>query len=493
MHITRRVSAPPASTTGLGPRRRMLVLAICCMSLFIVGLDNTIVNIALPAIRRDLNASVSGLQWIIDAYTVVLASLLMLAGSTGDRVGRRRTFQTGLVLFTLGSLMCSLAPTLGWLIAARALQAVGGSMLNPVAMSIITNTFTEPRERARAIGVWGGVVGVSMALGPLVGGSLVDSVGWQAIFWINIPVGVAAFVLCALFVPESRAPRPRRVDPIGQVLVIVALATLTYAFIEAPEAGWSSPRTLGCFAVAALALACLVPYELRRAEPLIDLRFFRSAPFAGATVIAVCAFAALGGFLFVNTLYLQDVLGLSALHAGLYTVPMAALTVVCAPLSGRIVANAGTRVPLVLAGATMAASGLIMTGLAADTPTWRLMAAYVLFGLGFGMVNAPITNTAVSGMPRAQAGVAAAVASTSRQIGQSLGVAVIGSLVTSAVSGSFATGFPAASRVGWWIIVGCGAAVVLLGILTTTGWAHGSAARTAERLAHAPDRTADTP
>ncbi|MEV4475631.1 MFS transporter [Nonomuraea salmonea] len=489
MPITDRSTSAAAAPPALGRRRRMLVLAICCMSLFIVGLDNTIVNIALPSIRRDLNASVSGLQWIIDAYTVVLASLLMLSGSTGDRIGRRRTFQTGLTLFTLGSLMCSLAPSLGWLIGARALQAVGGSMLNPVAMSIITNTFTEPRERARAIGVWGGVSGVSMALGPLVGGALVGAVGWQSIFWINIPVGVAAFVLCALFVPESRAPRPRRVDPVGQVLVIVALATLTFGLIEAPAAGWGSPRTLACFAVAALALAGLIRYELRTEEPLIELRFFRSVPFAGATVTAVCGFAALGGFLFVNTLYLQDVLGLSALHAGLYTLPMAGLTVLCSPLAGRIVANAGTRVPLLLAGASIGASGLIMTGLATDTPIWRLMAAYVLFGLGFGMLNAPITNTAVSGMPRERAGVAAAVTSTSRQIGQTLGVAVIGALVTSAVAGPFATGFPAASHVGYWIVTGCGVAIVLLAILTTTGWARRSAARTAERLAHPQETT----
>ncbi|MFG2071880.1 MFS transporter [Nonomuraea maritima] len=489
MSITDRSASAAVAPAGLSPRRRMLILAICCMSLFIVGLDNTIVNIALPAIRRDLNASVSGLQWIIDAYTVVLAGLLMLSGSTGDRIGRRRTFQTGLMLFTLGSLMCSLAPSLGWLIAARALQAVGGSMLNPVAMSIITNTFTEPRERARAIGVWGGVSGVSMALGPLVGGALVGAVGWQSIFWINIPVGVAAFVLCARFVPESRAPRPRRVDPVGQVLVIVLLTTLTFGLIEAPGAGWGSPRTLACFAVAALALAGLIRYELRTDEPLIELRFFRSVPFAGATVAAVCGFAALGGFLFVNTLYLQDVLGLSALHAGLYTLPMAVLTVLCSPLAGRIVAGAGTRVPLLVAGFSIGASGLIMTGLATDTSIWRLVAAYVLFGLGFGMLNAPITNTAVSGMPRAQAGVAAAVTSTSRQIGQTLGVAVIGALVTSAVAGPFATGFPAASHVGWWIITGCGLAIVLLAILTTTGWARRSAARTAERLAHAQEGT----
>jgi EmrB/QacA subfamily drug resistance transporter len=452
------------------------------MSLFIVGLDNTIVNVALPSIQRDLHASVSGLQWIIDAYTVVLAALLMLSGSTGDRIGRRRTFQTGLVLFTLGSLLCSLSPNLGWLIAARALQAVGGSMLNPVAMSIITNTFTEPRERARAIGVWGSVVGVSMALGPLVGGALVGSVGWQSIFWINIPIGLAALVLCRLFVPESRAARPRPVDPVGQLLIIVFLACLTYGLIEAPSAGWGSAQTIACCAVAVVALACLVPYELRRAHPLINPRFFRSVPFAGATVIAVCGFAASGGFLFLNTLYLQDTLGSSAFHAGLLTLPMAGLTAVCAPLSGRIVGSAGPRVPLLIAGGAIAASVLLLTGLTAHTPLWQIMASYVLFGLGFGMLNAPITNTAVSGMPRAQAGVAAAVASTSRQIGQSLGVAVLGSLVISTVHGPLSTGFPRASHVGWWIIVGCGVAILLLGIVTTGHWARQTAARTFERL-----------
>src|SRR4030081_3351925 len=187
----------------LSRRRRLLVLAICCMSLLIVGLDNTIVNVALPSIRLELNATSAGLQWTLDAYTLVLASLLMLSGSTGDRIGRRRTFQTGLVLFTLGSLLCSLAPSLGWLVVFRMLQAVGGAMLNPVAMSIITNTFTRPAERARAIGVWGGVFGLSMAMGPVIGGALVDSVGWRGVFWVNIPVGIAAILLTALFVPES--------------------------------------------------------------------------------------------------------------------------------------------------------------------------------------------------------------------------------------------------------------------------------------------------
>lgn len=477
---------PAADRAAPDARRRFLILGICCMSLFIVGLDNTIVNVALPDIQTHLHASVSGLQWVIDAYTVVLASLLMLAGSTGDRLGRRRTFQTGLALFTLGSLLCSLSPGLGWLIAARMVQAVGGSMLNPVAMSIITNTFTDARERARAIGVWGATVGLSMALGPVLGGLLVGSVGWASIFWINIPVGLAAMVLAGKFVPESRAERPRRVDPPGQVLVIVLLASLTYAIIEAPSAGWGSVQTVACFGVAVLALVGLVLVETRRREPLIDLRFFRSVPFAGATVIAVCGFASLSGFLFMNTLYLQDALGYSALKAGLYTLPMAAMTVLCAPFSGRLVGSRGPRVPLLIAGVCMTACALLLTGLSLDLPKAQLILAYLLFGVGFGFLNAPITNTAVSGMPRSQAGVAAAVASTSRQVGQSLGVAVIVSVVTSSVHGSFHDGFASASHVGWWIITGCGLAVLALGILTTGRWARSTATRNAERLAAAP-------
>ncbi|WP_370091584.1 MFS transporter [Streptacidiphilus sp. MAP12-20] len=447
------------------------------MSLFIVGLDNTIVNVALPSIGRDLNSGVSGLQWVVDAYTVVLASLLMLGGSTGDRLGRRRVFQTGLALFIVGSLVCSLAPSLGWLIVARMLQAVGGSMLNPVAMSIITNTFTDPKERARAIGVWGGTVGVSMALGPVVGGLLVGSVGWPSIFWINIPVGLAALVLAGLYIPESRSPRPRRVDPAGQLAVIVLLGSLTYGIIEAPKAGWGSAQSLLCFALAATALVVLLVVESRRQEPLIELRFFRSVPFAGATVIAVCGFAALGGFLFLNTLFLQSVRDFSALRAGLCTLPMAAATVVFSPLSGRLVGTRGPRLPLVAAGLAMGASALLLVRLRADTPLWVLLLAYLLFGMGFGMINAPVTNTAVSGMPRAQAGVAAAVASTSRQVGQALGVAVIGSVVTSAVVGSFRIGFAQASHIGWWIVLGCAIAVVVLGVATTGAWARGTAAR----------------
>jgi EmrB/QacA subfamily drug resistance transporter len=362
------------------------------------------------------------------------------------------------------------------------LQALGGSMLNPVAMSIITNTFIDPAERARAIGVWGSVFGMSMALGPIAGGALVSSVGWRGIFWVNIPVGIAAIVLTALFVPESRAPRARRVDPVGQFLVIAALASLTYAIIEGPSSGWTSAPILGCFSIAAAALLGLAGYEPRRDEPLLDLRFFRSVPFSGATVTAVCAFAALAGFLFLNTLYLQEVRGYSALHAGVLTLPMAAMTVLLAPLAGRIVAARGPRLPTVVAGIATTAAGIMLARLARDTSFGYLVLSYVVFGIGSGLVNAPITNTAVSGMPRTQAGVAAGIASTSRQVGAALGVAVAGSAALSALHGPFRLGFAEASHVGWWIIAGCGAAIFLLGLVTSGRWARGTAERTASRL-----------
>ncbi|MER6420712.1 MFS transporter [Streptomyces sp. NPDC001137] len=473
----------------LSHRRRFLVLAICCMSLLIVSLDVTALNVALPSMQRELHASTAGLQWTIDAYTLVLASLLMLSGSTADRVGRKRVFMAGLIIFTAGSLLCSLAPNLDSLIAFRMIQAVGGSMLNPVAMSIITNTFTDPAERARAIGVWGGVVGISMAAGPLAGGLLVESVGWRSIFWVNLPVGLAALLLTLRYVPESRAPKARRPDPVGQLLVIALFGSLTYAIIEAPNSG--ADYVLPFVAVALAALAGLLWYEPRRDEPLIDLRFFRSVPFSGATVIAISAFAALGGFLFLSTLYLQNVRGYDALHAGLWMLPMAVPTFLCAPLSGRLVGSRGPRLSLLVAGAAITASGVLFAGFEAETSNVTLFVAYLLFGIGFGFVNAPITNTAVSGMPRAQAGVAAAVASTSRQLGQTLGVAVVGAVLASGVgASSYKDVFVSASVPGWWILTGCGAAVLGLGALSSGRWARRSAERAAAQLDSAEVRQA---
>jgi EmrB/QacA subfamily drug resistance transporter len=462
--------------------RRIGVLLICCFALFMVGLDATVVNVSLPSIERDLHAGVSGLQWTVDAYTVVVASLLMLAGSTGDRVGRRLTFCVGLVVFSGASLLCSVAPSIELLVAFRVLQGVGASMLTPVAMSIITNTFTEPRERAQAVGVWGAVFGISTALGPIVGGALVSSIGWRSIFWVNIPVGLAALALTLRFVPESRAARPRRFDLPGQALVIVLLASLTYGIIEAPSRGWSSPTIVLALSTSLVALLALVRHERRRREPLIDLRFFRSIPFSSAVVLAVAAFASFGGFLFLNTLYLQQVRGLSPVEAGLTTAPMAVMTALVSPLSGRLVGRHGTRLPLVLAGACMVVACAILTRIQPATPLWQLLAAYALFGIGFGFVNAPITNTAVSGMPRAQAGVAAAIASTSRQVGITLGVALVGAIATSQVGESVHTDFSSATHSAWWALTACGAVVLALGWAATGSRAKASARRTAAEL-----------
>jgi EmrB/QacA subfamily drug resistance transporter len=438
--------------------------------MFIVGLDITVVNIALPSIGRDLHAGISGLQWAVDAYTVVMASLLMFSGSLADRIGRKRIFVAGLGIFSLASLLCSVAPSVELLIAARALQAVGASMLNPVAMSIITNTFTEPRERAQAVGLWGAVFGVSMALGPVVGGAAVSTIGWRSIFWINLPLGLAAIALTLRFVPESKAPRPRRFDPIGQALVIALLASLTYGIIEAPSRGWSSPVILTVLSVAGAALTGVLLYEPRRREPLLELRFFRSIPFAASIGISLAAFATFGGFLFLNTLYLQETRGLSPVHAGLYTLPMALMTMVAAPLSGRIVGRRGPRLPLATAGVCFAAACAVLTGLDAQMPLAELLGAYVLFGLGFGLVNAPITNAAVSGMPRAQAGVASALATTSRQVGQTLGVAMVGGLAA------------AGTHVTWWTLTAFGGLILVLGAFATGNRARDSAQRTAAVL-----------
>jgi EmrB/QacA subfamily drug resistance transporter len=465
--------------SNVDPGRRRLVLALCCMSVFIAGIDVTIVNVALPSIQHSLHASVSGLQWTIDAYTLVIACLLMLSGSMADRFGRRRVFQIGLSLFSLGSLLCSLAPSLGWLVAFRGLQAVGGSMLNPVAMSIIASTFPDRKDRARAIGVWGSVAGLSLASGPVLGGVLVSAIGWRSIFWINVPIGLAVIALTQRFVPESKAPHARRFDPAGQGLVALVLGSVTAAIIEGPSHGWGSELILGLFGVAAVAAALLVSVELRRREPLVDPRFFRSPPFAGATLIALAAYASLGGFLFLNTLYLQDVRGYSALGAGLLTIPMAAMMGVFATVSGRLVAARGPRLSLVLAGPALAIGALMFVALGPGTSVWYLIIAYLVFGAGSGLVAAPITNTALSGMPADQAGVAGAIASTSRQFGAALGVAVTGAIV----AGGTGAEFTDASHGAWAVLAGCGVAVLLLGLASTGAWARRTAQRNGERLA----------
>ncbi|WP_250574449.1 MFS transporter [Nonomuraea sediminis] len=442
----------------MGAERRWTVLAICCLSLFLVGLDTTIVNVGLPSIGAGLHVGTRGLEWTVDAYTIVLAGLLISSGALADRIGRRRVFRIGLVVFAVASVACALAPSIGVLVAARAVQGVGGSMLSPVALAIVVNVITEPKERARAIGVWAAVFGVSMAAGPLVGGALVSALGWRSVFWINVPVVAVALVLTALFVPESRAERPRRLDGPGQSLLIVVVGCSVAVLIEGPHLGWGSPAALTGYLAVAVAAAAFGWVESRRAEPLVDPLLFRRPPFVAAVVGAVVVFIALSATLLLNTLYLQHSRGMSPVAVGVVTLPMAVAATVCAPLSGILVGRFGARPPLMLAGGFIAAGGLCLVGIGDQTDVRWLALAYLLVGIGFGFANAPITNTAVSGLPPARAGVAAGITSTARQLGSALGIAVAGSIVADVSPARLAE----ASRPGWLLVAGCGLLVLLM-------------------------------
>jgi EmrB/QacA subfamily drug resistance transporter len=476
--LARDVTIPEGAA---GRRSRMVVLLICSSSLFIVYLDSTILNVALPTLQKDLHASLSGLQWVADAYLLVVASLLMLTGSTADRLGRRRLFLIGLAGFGLGSLLCSLAPNTGTLIALRMLQGLGGSMLTPISLSIVRNVFHDPKERAQALGVWSAIFGIATACGPIVGGILVSTVGWRSIFWLNVPICAAMIAATLRYVPASKAPRPRRVDVPGQLLMIVLLGSLTYAVIQGPVSGWTAAPVLAPFAVAVVAAAAFVIVERSKPEPLVELRFFRSRPFTGASVIAVLAFIVLGGFLFVITLYLQQVRGDSPLRAGLSLLPATLVMAAAAPVAGQLTGQRGARIPLVVSGLCIAGGMALLLALSPRTSYLYLAVALAVLGAGLGLVNPPITGTAVSGMPPAQAGVASAVVSSTRQVGSVFGVAVMGDLVTSGISSGMAAGqtravaLSAASHGAWVLGIACGLLVAAAGFLSTTARARETA------------------
>jgi EmrB/QacA subfamily drug resistance transporter len=472
---------------ALSARRKVIILVSCCLSLLIVSMDATIVNVAIPSIRTELHASASELQWVIDVYTLVLASLLLLSGATADRFGRRRVFQIGLTIFAVGSLLCSVAPDIHTLIAARLLQGIGGSMLNPVALSMISQVFVGRVERARAIGVWGAVMGIAMALGPMLGGALIELGDWRAVFWINLPICAAAILLTAIFVPESRSATMRDVDPIGQALAVTFLFSVVFVLIQGREMGGSAAPSVAISIVALLALLGFLCYESRRNDPFIDLRFFHSIPFASATVIAVCAYAAYGAFLFMMSLYLQGARHYSAFHTGLMYLPISVAALTLSPLSGRLVGRFGSRPSLVAAGIMITAATVMLAGLTVTAPVWAVLAIFAVFGAGFAMANAPITTTAVSGMPTDRAGAASAVASTSRQVGVSIGVALCGSLAGAALTAS-AGQYTADARPLWLMCAVLGLVITALAIWSTSRHAIRSAERLAPLIAGPPAR-----
>jgi MFS family permease len=361
-------------------------------------------------------------------------------------------------------------------------------MLVPVSLSIVRNTFTDARELARALGIWSGIFGLAAACGPVVGGVLVSEVGWRSVFWVNVPIGVAMILAARRYVPESRAPRPRRLDVPGQLLMIIFLGTLTYAVIQGPDYGWGSARILTLFAVSAAALAAFIAVERRRAEPLLELRFFRSLPFCGASVIAVLSFIVLAGFLFVITLYLQQVRGYSALGAGLALLPATVVMALAAPVAGALTGSRGPRIPLAASGAAIAAGGAALLGLSPATSYPWLALAMAVLGAGLGLVNPPITNTGVSGMPPSQAGVASAVISVTRQFGSVLGVAIMGAMLTASLHAGLAAGSPrpqalsAATHGPWLLTVACGLLVAAVGLVTTSARALATARAVADLL-----------
>lgn len=405
-------------------------------------------NVALPAIHAGLQSTLADVQWSVDGYNVVMASVLLFAGSLADRFGRKRMFQTGIAIFGVASLACSVAPTIEALIVFRIVQALGGSLLTPSGMGIIANTFTDPQARAKAIGVWGTMTGLSMSAGPLLGGLLTQTLGWRWIFAINIPFVVAALVLSALVFSESRAPHARRFDPVGQVLAMLALGAFVWALIEGRATHWNAPAVIA-LAVAIVALALFVPYELRRREPLIELQFFRKLPFATASANAVIAFIAFNAFLFVATFYLQGTRGFSPLAAGLFLVPASVVMMIASPIAARLAANGRAGLSFALSGAAIAAGSALLFGMSTETNVGQILAGFALFGAGLGLSNAVITTVAVSGMPREQTGVAVGIVSAFRVVGSSLGIAVAGT----------------PELFSWWLPVACGLGVLLLGVV----------------------------
>ncbi len=348
-------------------------------------------------------------------------------------------------------------------------------MLNLVAMAIIANVYPDRAERAKAIGIWGGVTGLSLALGPVVGGAFVgSSLGWRWIFVINFPIGLVAALIARRIVPESKADRPRRFDPTGQILVVAVLATLTYGIIEGPHLGWASPVIIAAFAVAAVALVCFVGYESRRTEPLLEPRFFRSVPFSGANVIAVLAFATLGSFLYLNSTYLQEARHYSPLDTGLLVLPLAIVSVIWGPRNGRMLAKFGPRRSLIIGGLAVTAVGVLLSSVTTTTPIWWLLIAYAALGLGNSSISGPITHTAVAGMPPSQASVAAGVSATTRQVGATIGVAVAG-VTIAAIPVTHVHQLAAATHTGWWLIAAYGLTILALGIISTTKWAKATA------------------
>jgi MFS transporter, DHA2 family, methylenomycin A resistance protein len=411
-------------------RTKLLTLLAMCFALFMAMLDNTVVNVALPKIQSSLGSSVSGLQWIVDAYVLMFASLLLTGGTLGDIFGRKRLFLSGLTIFTLASLLCGVAPNLTFLILARGLQGIGAAALMPGTLSILTQTFPDPRERAQAIGIWAGVSGLALALGPVVGGALVDSLGWQSVFFLNVPIGIIAFFVVTRIVAESKNPEGRSIDVPGQVLAIGWLGALTYALIEGNTEGWTSPLIVTLLVTAGVGLIAFLLVERSSKSPMLQLSFFRNRTFSAAnTVAAMVSFGMFGMFFFLS-LFMQQILGYSAVGAGLRFLPLTAAIIVTAPTAGRIAGRVGSRIPMTIGLALCGTALVILHGITPASTYGDFWWALPLMGIGMGLTMTPMTAAVMSSVPPQRSGMASATTNTSREVGGVFGIALLGAILT---------------------------------------------------------------
>ena len=441
--------------------KKWWTLGAVSVGLFVIMLDNTVVNVALPSIRRSLGVSLEGLEWVVAGYALTFAAFLLTGGKLADYFGRRLIFMIGLAIFTAASLACGLAPTGGFLIGARVVQGLGGALMNPATLSIITATFA-PRERGKAIGIWAGVSAMALAIGPLVGGLLTEHVNWNWIFFINVPIGIAGLFAIPLFIDESRdESAEQRLDVPGLVTSAIGLFALTYAFIEANNYGWTSSRIVGSFVVAAIALVAFILLERHQRAPMLDLSLFRNRTFSGSNAAMLFVGLAMFGTFFFVSLYMQNVLGYSPVQAGASFLPMTILIILIAPRAGALTDRVGSRW-LVGGGMTLLAGMLFyFTTLGASESFWALLPGLLLGGVGMGMTMTPTTAAAMSAVPVDQAGVGSAVLNSARQVGGSLGIAVMGAIVAGA--SSYLVGFHDALRVGSFLCL-VGAAVAVAAI-----------------------------
>lgn len=417
--------ARDASLT-LGTPRGRWVVAATVLGSSMVFLDGTVVNVALPAIGRDFNAGISDLQWIINGYLLSLSALILLGGSLGDRLGRRKMFVAGTVWFTAASVLCGLAPSTEFLIGGRILQGVGGALLAPGSLAIIEATFVSA-DRAKAIGIWSGLAGVSTAIGPPLGGYLIDAVSWRAVFFLNVPVGILVTALALRHLPETRDKSlVGRIDLLGAGLAVVALAGVSYALIEGPAMGWAAAAVVVSFAVGLLAAGMFLIVERRTAEPMLPLKLFSSKTFTAATSLTFVVYAAFGGALFLLVVLLQTGLGYSPILAGLATLPITILMVLFSARSGAVAQKIGPRTPLTLGPAVIAASLFWMHGIGPDsTYIANVLPPLILLAVGLVIVVAPVTATTLAAAPAENAGVASAVSNAVSRTGQLFAIALL--------------------------------------------------------------------